>query len=53
MSYLRKNVCEISLHVNIIRKDDELYMRSNGQTFLPESDTSYSCYLPKMWRNSD
>ena len=53
MSYLRKNVCEISLHVNIIRKDDELYMWSNDQTCLPEFDTSCSCYLPKMWRNSD
>ena len=53
MSYLRKNVWEISLHVNIIRKDDELYMWSNDQTCLPEFDTSCSCYLPKMWRNSD
>lgn len=53
MSYLKKNMCEISLHVNIIKKDDELYTWSNGQTCLPEFDTSYSFYLPKMWRNSD
>lgn len=53
MKVLRKNMCEISLHVNIIKKDDELYMWSNGQTRLPEFDTRNSFYLPKMWRNSD
>lgn len=43
----------MSFCVNIINKNDELYMWSNGQTRLPEFDTTYSFYLPKMWGNSD
>lgn len=43
----------MSFYVNIINENDELYVWSNGQTRLSEFDTTYSFYLPKMWRNSD